>query len=158
MSVHRPHVAIILLNWNQPEYTLACLRSLGQLEYPNVTVTVVDNGSTDGSPALIRARYPDVTLIENGRNLGFAAGNNVGIDLAMRDGADYVMLLNNDTEVAPDMVDDLIAVAESDSSIGIVGPKILYYDLPDTIWSAGGTIDAYGMPGHVGADQPDDDP
>ena len=56
MSGNRPRVAIVLLNWNQPEHTLACLRSLGELDYPDVAVTVVDNGSTDGSPALIRAR------------------------------------------------------------------------------------------------------
>src|SRR5262249_4616411 len=146
------------LNWNQPEHTLACLRSLAELDYPEVAVTVVDNGSTDGSPALIRARFPDVTLIENGRNLGFAAGNNVAIGPAVRAGSDYVMLLNNDTEVAPDMLRALIAVAERDPAIGIVGPKILYYDQPDLIWSAGGTVDAYGQPGHLGADQPDDDP
>jgi GT2 family glycosyltransferase len=154
----RPRVAIVLLNWNQPEHTLACLRSLGQLDYPNVSVTVVDNGSTDGSPDLIRAQFPQVTLIENGRNLGFAAGNNVAIEPAVRAGADYVMLLNNDTELAPDMLSRLVAVAERDPKVGIVGPKILYYDQPDVIWSAGGTIDAYGQPGHLGADQPDDDP
>jgi GT2 family glycosyltransferase len=158
MSRNRPHVAIILLNWNQPDHTLACLRSLGELDYPNVTVTVVDNGSTDGSPALIRERFPNVTLIENGLNLGFAAGNNVAIEPAMRAGADYVMLLNNDTEVAPDMLRELVDVAESDAGVGIVGPKILYYDQPDVIWSAGGTVDAFGFPGHVGADRPDDDP
>jgi GT2 family glycosyltransferase len=157
-TVQTPRVAIILLNWNQPEHTLACLRSLGELDYPNVAVTVVDNGSTDGSPDLIRAQFPAVTLVENGRNLGFAAGNNVAIEPAVRAGADYVMLLNNDTEVRPDMLRELIAVAESDPEIGIVGPKILYYDQPDLVWSAGGTIDAYGQPGHVGADGPDDDP
>ena len=75
----RPRVAIVLLNWNQPEHTLACLRSLGELDYPNVSVTVVDNGSTDGSPDLIRAQFPQVTLIENGRNLGFAGGNNLAL-------------------------------------------------------------------------------
>src|SRR5262249_3506361 len=151
-------VAIVLLNWNGTEDTLACLRSLGQLEYGNATVTVVDNGSTDGAPERIRARFPGVGLIENGRNLGFAGGNNVAIPPSVDAGADYVLLLNNDTEVAPDMLSRLIDVAERDPSVGIVGPKILYYDLPDTIWSAGGMIDAYGQPGHAGADQPDDDP
>src|SRR2546422_9698324 len=100
----RPRVAIVLLNWNQPEHTLACLRSLGELDYPNVSVTVVDNGSTDGSSDLIRAQFPQGTLIENGRNLGFAAGNNVAIEPAGRAGAGYGMLRNNDTPGAPRML------------------------------------------------------
>jgi GT2 family glycosyltransferase len=153
----RPDVAVVILSWNRAGDTLECLRSLARLEYPDLAVTVVDNASTDGSPALLRAHFPDLDLVENERNLGFAAGNNVGIARALDRGADYVFLLNNDTEVAPGMLGALVDVAESDPAIGMVGPKILYYDPPDLVWSAGGVVDGRGRAAHPGADQPDDD-
>jgi glycosyltransferase involved in cell wall biosynthesis len=93
-------VAIIILNWNGIRDTLACLDSLSRLEYLNTRVIVVDNGSSDRSVEIIRDLHSWVLLVENGQNLGFAAGNNCGIRLAMSEGADYVLLLNNDTLVA----------------------------------------------------------
>jgi len=136
-----PKVVIIILNWNNAADTLACLDSVFRSDYPNFHVLVVDNGSTDGSPEAVRAAYPTVTLIENGANLGYAEGNNVGIRHALAHGADYVLLLNNDTLVAPDMLAKLLAVAEADAQIGIVGPLICYYDPPDVVWNAGNAID-----------------
>jgi GT2 family glycosyltransferase len=150
-----PHVSVILLNWNQPEFTLDCLDSLQTIDYPAFDVIVVDNGSVDGSPARIRAAYPELTLIENSRNLGFAAGNNVGIAHALANGADYVLLLNNDTEVAPNLLRALVDVAECDSRIGAVGPKIYYYDHADVIWSAGGAVNRFGEPRHLQENQLD---
>jgi GT2 family glycosyltransferase len=151
-----PRVGIVVLNWNQPTDTLACLESLRHVSYPAYQVILVDNGSTDGSPALVRERHPDVTLIQNPTNLGFAGGNNVGIARALRDEADYVMLLNNDTELAPEMLRTLVDVAEGDPTIGVVGPKIYYYDEASVIWSAGGGVDKLGQPWHYQADQVDD--
>jgi GT2 family glycosyltransferase len=150
-----PHVSIILLNWNQPEFTLACLASLGRLDYESFDVVVVDNGSEDGSPSLIREQFPSITLLENARNLGFAAGNNVGIRHALDRGADYVMLLNNDTEVAPNLVRELVQVAEADPRIGALGPKIYYYDPSNVIWSAGGVVSRLGQPRHLRENQVD---
>jgi len=152
-----PHVSVILLNWNQPEFTLDCLKSLQGVDYPAHDVIVVDNGSVDGSPARIRAAFPDITLIENRENLGFAAGNNVGIEYALRHGADYVLLLNNDTEVAPNLLTSLVEAAESDSRIGAVGPKIYYYDHADVIWSAGGAVNRFGEPSHLHENEVDTD-
>ncbi len=136
-------VTIIVLNWNGLADTLACLESLAGLEpdYPAYDVLVVDNGSTDRSPAIIRERFPAVTVVENGANLGYAGGNNVGLYRVLRQGSDYALLLNNDTEVAPDFLRRLVEVTESDPQIGIAGPTIYYYDAPDRIWSAGGHID-----------------
>lgn len=151
-----PRVGIVLLNWNQPADTLACLASLRRLEYGPVEVVVVDNGSTDGSPEVLRREFPDVTLIENDSNLGFAAGNNVGIRYLLDRAADYVLLLNNDTEVPPSLLRRLVDVAESDRRIGIVGPKILYYRPNDVIWSAGGRVDRLGRPSHLRFDEVDD--
>lgn len=133
-----------MLNWNRPQYILPCLDSLSGMDGLPYRVIVVDNGSTDGSPTLIRERFPDVILIENGRNLGFAEGNNVGIRYALQSGSDYVLLLNDDTEVDPHFLRSLIEVAESDDAIGVVGPKICYYDEPQKIWSGGAIIDELG--------------
>jgi GT2 family glycosyltransferase len=136
-----PRVLIIVLCYNGAELTLACLEALRRQEYGRADVLVVDNASRDGTPALVRSRFPEVALIETGANLGFAAGNNVGLRYALEHGYDYALLLNNDTEVAPDFLSLLVRAAEADSAIGVVGPTIYYFDRPDIIWSAGGTID-----------------
>jgi GT2 family glycosyltransferase len=149
MTDSTPRVSIILLNWNQPDFTLACLKSLEQVDYPSFDVIVVDNGSVDGSPAQIRNAYPNVELIENGSNLGFAGGNNVGVRRALDKGADYLLLLNNDTEVAADLLRKLVDVGESDPRIGAVGPKIYYFDPANVIWSGGGAVDGRGQPRHL---------
>jgi GT2 family glycosyltransferase len=149
-------VAIIVLNWNGRDDTLACLASLGQLDYPLYEVIVVDNGSSDDSAAAIRAAYPQVTLIETGDNLGYVGGNNMGLQHARTMGADYALLLNNDTEVAPDFLRLLVEAAEADPRIGIIGPTIYYFDRPDVIWSAGGAIDwGWGDTRMIGVDKVD---
>jgi GT2 family glycosyltransferase len=132
---------------------LACLASIGRLEYPAFFVVVVDNGSNNGSTDRIRRSYPAVTLIENGRNLGFAAGCNVGLLEALRQGAGYVLLLNDDTEIAPDALTRLVDLGQRELDIGVLGPRVLYYDRPDLLWSDGGMVDRYGVARHPGADQ-----
>jgi GT2 family glycosyltransferase len=136
-----PQVVVIILNWNNRADTLACLASLTAVTYPNLTTVVVDNGSTDSSVEAIRAEFTDIELIETGENLGFAGGNNVGLRHALAMGADYALLLNNDTVVDPDFIGQLITVAQENDPIGIVGPTIYYHSHPNTIWSAGGAID-----------------
>jgi GT2 family glycosyltransferase len=133
-------VIVIVLNWNGKDDTIECLASLQNLTYANYEVVVVDNGSTDGSVSAIRECFPAVTLIENDVNLGFAEGNNVGIRFALERGADYALLLNNDTVVDGRLLAELVSVAESDDRIGVVGPKMYFFDAPQTIWTAGGTI------------------
>lgn len=135
-----PQVAVIVLNWNGLADTLECLESLSHLDYPRYRIVVVDNGSTDGSVEAIRELFPDVAIIENGENLGFTGGNNVGLRYALAQETDYALLLNNDTEVAPDFLSRLVQAAEADPRIGIAGPTIYYYARPDLIWSAGGMI------------------
>ncbi|VVB94965.1 Glycosyltransferase AglE [uncultured archaeon] len=123
-----PKVVIIILNWNGREDTIECLDSLKHITYPNYEILLVDNGSTDGSVECFRERHPGMEIIENEENLGFAEGNNVGIRRAMDEGTDYVLLLNNDTVVDKNFLEELVTVAESDELIGLVQPKILYYD------------------------------
>jgi len=132
-----PKVIIIILNWNGFNDTRECLGSLKQIDYSNYEIMVVDNGSTDGSREMIGRDFPYVKLIKNNENLGFAKGNNIGIEEAMKRGTDYILLLNNDVVVDPRFLIELIAVAGSDEKIGMANPKIYYYDKPDVIWSAG---------------------
>jgi hypothetical protein len=108
--------------------TSLALQTLSALTYPNYEIILVDNGSTDSSLATLRARFPYVTVIENGANLGFAAGNNVGLKYAAAHDAQYMMLLNNDIKVAPDFLDALVAAAQSDPTIGVIGPAIYDFD------------------------------
>jgi GT2 family glycosyltransferase len=136
-----PHILIIILCYNGVELTLACLTSLRQLAYEQFDILVVDNASQDQTVVAVRSHFPEATIIETGTNLGFAAGNNVGLRYALDHGYDYSLLLNNDTEVAPDFLQALIAIAETDPTIGVLGPMICYYERPDIIWSAGGLID-----------------
>ncbi len=129
--------AAIVLSWNGREDTLRCLDSLRRVEHANLAIVCVDNGSVDGSQEAVRERFPEVALIEAGENLGYAGGNNLGIRAALRDGADWVMLVNNDATVAPDVIDGFAAAAASDARAGILAGKVLFADRPSTIWFAG---------------------
>jgi GT2 family glycosyltransferase len=153
----QPKVLIIVLTFNGIDLTIDCLRSLQQIHYQNVTTMVVDNASVDGTPQIVRENFPAVQVIETGANLGYAEGNNVGMRYAMANGYDYVLLLNNDTEVAPNFLDQLVTVCESNAAVGVVGPKVLYHSHPDLIYSAGGTVDwKRGKTAMIGINQQDD--
>ena len=158
-SNKHPKVAIIILNWNGKEDTIECLESLKHVTYPNYEILLMDNGSTDGSVECFRERYPRMEIIENGKNLGFVEGNNVGIRKAMDEGADYVLLLNNDTVVDPEFLGELAKVAESDPKIGFVGPKVYYYDYEgrkDVLNFAGGKLNMWkGVSYHIGVNEID---
>jgi len=133
-----PRVVVVVLNWNGRDDTLACLRSLSVCTYPELELLVVDNGSEDGSEAAIRVTFPAVEILQTGANLGFAGGNNAGIDRALDHGADYVLLLNNDTEVEPGFVEPMVERAEADPSLGVVGAAIAYAHDPQRLWAFGG--------------------
>lgn len=132
-----PKVFAITLNWNGKDDTIECVASLQRLTYPNYEIVVVDNGSMDGSVSALKARYPDITTIENGQNLGYAEGFNVGLRYAYENGAHYFLILNNDTVVDPDVLKALVRVAESDDQIGFVSGKVYSYEEPDKLETAG---------------------
>jgi GT2 family glycosyltransferase len=134
-----PQVGCIVLNWNGWQDTVECLLALRECTYPHLTVIVVDNGSTDDSVRRIQAAHPDTLLIESGRNLGFAAGNNIGIRYALAHGADYVWLLNNDTKPAPDALSALVAKIQIDTCIGAVASICYYADAPFTVQAWAGS-------------------
>ncbi|UJP65993.1 glycosyltransferase family 2 protein [Mongoliitalea daihaiensis] len=131
-------VAIIILNWNGYEHSRNCLDSLAKLTYSNFQVLLVDNASVDGSGTRLKEEFPSVIFLQNEQNLGFTGGNNVGITYALEHGFSYVMLLNNDTLVAPDFLKHMVDMLANDASIGIVQPLILWMEDPEKIWSAGG--------------------
>lgn len=133
----KPLVYIIILNWNGKHLLDRCLKSLKTLTYSNYKIVVVDNGSTDGSQEFIFKNYPEVHLIKNKKNLGFAEGNNRGIRYAILNNAEYIVLLNNDTEVTAEWLNKLVEKAEKNSSIGILGSKMLLYADPKKINSTG---------------------
>ncbi len=135
-----PRVAAVVLNYNGKDVTLQALESLVAMTYSDFDVVVADNGSTDGSGEAIAAAFPQVFQARTEDNLGPAGGLNLGIGWAMERGYDYLLLLNNDIEAAPDMLTELVTVAESDPSIGTVQPKAYYYWDRERIWSAGGKI------------------
>jgi hypothetical protein len=137
----RPLVGVVVLNWNNPLDTEACLASVARLDYPNRHIIVVDNGSTDDSVARIRRSHPGVELLETGANLGYGEGNNVGIRRALERGAEFVLLLNNDTEVAPSMLSGLVAVAAADPRIGMAGPLVYCREPPHTLFAAGSFVE-----------------
>ena len=143
-------VAVVVLNWNGREDTLACLASLSTVRDGSLTLIVVDNASSDGTIEAIRARFPEVVVCENDENLGFAGGMNVGIERALLLDADYVFVLNNDATVSPDTISRLVKTAESSPQIGGISPVVCFADSPETVWFAGATFDsARGYPGRM---------
>jgi len=137
----KPHaeVSCVVLNWNGWADTIECLDALKECSYPNLTVIVVDNGSTDDSIARIKAAHPDIFLLKSEKNLGFSSGNNIGIRRALDIGADYIWLLNNDTRPAPDALCALVAKVASDKSIGAVASICYYADEPSKVQAWAGS-------------------
>jgi hypothetical protein len=139
MNVSDPLVCVVVLNWNGLKDTVECLESLQKITYPNHKVVVVDNASASDDVRILRDRFGAYAhIIRNDRNYGYTGGNNIGIRHALQaHDPGYVLILNNDTTVAPDFLGHLVHAAESDRAIGVAGPKVYYRDLPDRIQSAG---------------------
>ena len=127
----------VVLSWNGREDTLRCLESLSRAEHPDLSIVCVDNGSSDGSQQAVRERFPHVTLIEAGANLGYSGGNNLGIRHALEHGARWVALINNDATVAADVVAGFEAAARERPAAGILAGKVYFAERPSTIWFAG---------------------
>lgn len=120
-----PLVSVISVNYKQTEVTLEFLRSLSQITYKNIEILLVDNGSGQDMADKVRKDFPEVLVIISKENLGFAGGNNLAIEKAK---GKYLMFLNNDTEVESDFLEPLVQVMEQDATLGLISPKIIYYD------------------------------
>ena len=151
-----PHVAVVILTWNGKRDILHCLSTLPRVDYPNWSATVIDNHSSDDTVEAIAAAYPKQRVLVMEKNLGFCGGNNFGIQDALARGADYVLLLNNDIELHPDILRELVRVAQTDLRIGAVGAKNIQMERHEVLWGAYGDL-TYGpyLVDLVGAHQPD---
>lgn len=154
-------VAIIILNWNSYKDTFECLKSLETLNYPSFKIFLVDNNSTDDSFQKLKEDFLsqtfqlDICFIQSNENLGFAGGNNLGIQQANKEGYELFWLLNNDTYVDSNALINLVKTMEEEPKVGIVGSKI-YYSNTNKIWFAGGKISRFLMtPKHIGFGEED---
>jgi GT2 family glycosyltransferase len=129
-----PACSVIVVNWNGRHLLGPCLESLRQQTFRDFETILVDNASTDGSPQWVAAHHPDVRLLVNDRNLGFAEGNNVG--LAAAEG-EFAVLLNNDTEAEPGFLQAMVDVARQDESLGMVAGVLVFAHRPERVASAG---------------------
>jgi GT2 family glycosyltransferase len=135
-------VALVILNWNGKRFLERCLQSLVAQSYRDFEVVLVDNGSTDGSVSFVSERFPQVRLIANRENRGFAAANNQAIRAT---DSEFVVTLNNDTEVAPEWLGELVGAADADPSVGACASRMLFADRPHMINSAGIALDKAGI-------------
>lgn len=151
----QPLICIVILNTNRRADTLACLESLAKSTYRNVKTIVLDNSSTDGSVDAIQVAFPEVQIMNLTQNLGYAGNNNVGIAEAIKQRADWILVLNEDTILDPDCLSELVKTGESNPKIGIVGPMVYHYDEPTMIQSAGGMLGKYWQSHHLCQNEPD---
>lgn len=137
MNEGEPLISIISINYNEPELTYLFLDSVSKLDYPNLEVIIIENASSRPvSEELVSQHLPGARVCFASSNGGFGSGNNLGMAAAS---GDYVFIVNNDTELKADLMQQLLLPFLTDQSVGVVCPKILYYDAPDTIQYAGFT-------------------
>jgi GT2 family glycosyltransferase len=153
-----PRIAAVVLTWNSAAHVVPCVTSLAASSAVDLSIVVVDNASTDATVPLVQATGVPVTMLQTGANLGYAGGNNVGIAHALAGGAAFVFVVNDDTEVAPEMLSALVAALEEDPGAAAAAPTIVHETPANLIWWAGGTFrlarglalhDGYGSPAPV---------
>lgn len=157
-------VSFVILNYNGKDNTIECLRSIGNTILPKdtkVEIIVVDNASIDNSLQSIKEQFPNVAIIANKENTGYSKGNNMGIRYALENGADFIIIMNNDTIVDKNLITEFLKSAEKDENIGIIVPKIYFAksfefhkdryqekDKGKVFWYAGGIMDWANVIGH----------
>ena len=150
-------IFVLTLNWNGQEFIPECLESIEKLAYPVNQVVVVDNASSDDSVKIIKSKFPDVKIIENETNLGYSRGFNKGIEYSIANGADFILIMNNDTVIDKNALNELLKTIESDKKIGFVSGKVLDYDVPNQIQTLGRPSDNFTLISdvHVGSGERD---
>src|SRR5262249_2832761 len=138
---HPTKVIVCILNWNNIGDTLECLESVLNSDYSPLAVWLIDNGSDEDPTELVARRYPSVRVLRLGQNNGYGGGNNIAIEYALKDGAAFILLLNNDVVVAPDMVRRLVDALEANPDVGMATPCVFFYDRRGEVYWDGGTID-----------------
>jgi GT2 family glycosyltransferase len=137
-STGKPGVCVMLIHYNRPQETIDCIQSLMNCGFPSLRIQVVDNGSTDNSLETLRRQFKDVEFVATGKNLGFTGASNFGFDLLKKNPPEYLLLLNNDTEVEPGFLDPLLRAAEQDDHAGACVSTVCYYEDKEELWYAGG--------------------
>ncbi len=147
-----PLVSVVIVHWNERDLLRNCLLSLQHQDYPEVEMIVVDNGSTDGTPEMVRREFPRVQLIANAENAGFARGNNQGIRLSK---GKYVIVLNADTTAEPAWIRVQVEAMEADPALGLCQGKMMLMREPGRINSVGMVLTREGLVKHLGDGEED---
>ena len=137
-NLEAPRVWAIVLMYGEEALTTACIRTLQAQDYPALTVLLVNNASPNGAGERVRDRFPGIEYLDTGGNLGYTGGNNRGIAYALSHGAEFVLVLNNDTELDSRCVTELVRTARGVDRLGAVSPKILYTEDRTRVWYGGG--------------------
>lgn len=143
MKINKPSIAVILVNWKKYNLTSNCIDSLNKSNYKNFKIILVDNEYSEKSLIDLRNKHKELIVFKEKNNLGFAGGNNIGIRYALENDYDYIMLLNNDTEVKENFILPLVERIERDHSLGAVQPLILNFSNKSIIWNAGGKLNKF---------------
>lgn len=147
-------VAVVVVNWNDAERSIACLQELTATRYPRLRLVLVDNDSDEDPSDAASAAAPGVHVLRLERNRGYAAGCNAGASAAIAMGANYLFFLNNDTKVDRRCLDELVLAAANHPG-SVLGPVLVFADHPEVIWAAGGAIDRSSMANHhIGEGEP----
>jgi GT2 family glycosyltransferase len=149
-------IYIIIVNWNGWKDTIECINSIKQLAYTNYRIIIIDNYSTDESLKQLSVLKSDIKLMELEKNMGFAGANNLGIQYAVKNKAEYILLLNNDTIISSGLLTEFVNIMNKYPNAGALAAKVYYYDNPKKIWFAGGKIRKESeFPIHLGFDETD---
>ena len=143
MKINKLSIAVILVNWKKYNLTSKCIDSLKKSNYKNFKIILVDNEYSEKSLIDLRNKHKELIVFKEKNNLGFAGGNNIGIRYALENDYDYIMLLNNDTEVKENFILPLVERIEKDHFLGAVQPLILNFSNKSIIWNAGGKLNKF---------------
>ncbi|MCW4015779.1 MAG: glycosyltransferase family 2 protein [Candidatus Bathyarchaeota archaeon] len=139
-----PSVSVIIVTYNKKKVLQSCIESVLNISYSNYKIVVVDNNSTDGTASMVNSHFPSVVLLETSQNLGYTGGNNVGIHYALEKlQSDYILILNDDMDVDPSFLNELVAASETDPKIGITSPRLFFFEKPDSLYTKYGNYNFY---------------
>ena len=156
MKDYNPHIKILILNWNGIELTNQCLKSIDKLTYNNYSTMVIDNASTDDSIEKIQKNFPLVDILSLDKNYGYSSAYNLAFKHLKSSNLDFILLLNNDTVLEPDLLERLLDGVNLYGPNHLFCPMIKYLDSPNTIWYAGAKINLIlGQLVHVGIHEND---
>lgn len=147
-----PRVGVVIPNWNGKHWLQPCLDSLSQQYFKDFSIIVVDNNSSDGSVEFLSKRWPDIDIIKNQSNLGFSAAVNAGI---LRSGSDYIFLLNNDTQVHPGCLKEIVETLDQKTEIGFCATKMLLISDHSIIDAVGDSYERNGRARNIGQGEDD---